>query len=72
MLESEDHNVLDSNGDAPLHCYVKRTDKENYNCLIMFLTYSKCNVNLRNSDGQTALHLACKVSAIIIYNTRVR
>jgi ankyrin repeat protein len=28
-----------------------------------FLIYSKCNVNMFNVDGQTALHLACQVSS---------
>ena len=62
LFEIEDHNALDCNGDAPLHCYVKRRDKEKFNCLITFLIHSKCDVNLLNIDGQTALHLACKVS----------
>ena len=62
VFEIEDHNALDSNGDAPLHSYVKRTDKERFDCLVTFLTYSKCDVNFLNIEGQTALHLACIVS----------
>ena len=62
LFEIEDHNALDSNGDAPLHSYVKRRDKERFDCLVTFLTYSKCDINYQNIDGQTALHLACKVS----------
>ena len=62
LFKIEDHNALDSNGDAPLHCYVKRRDKERFNCLITFLIYSKCDINFLNIEGQTALHLGCKVS----------
>ena len=62
LFEIENHNALDSNGDAPLHSYVRRRDKESFDCLVTFLTYSKCNINYQNIEGQTALHLACKVS----------
>ena len=62
LFDITDHNALDTNGDAPLHCFVKRKDKEKFNCLITFLIHSKCDVNLPNTDGQTALHLACQVS----------
>ena len=62
LFEIENHNALDSNGDAPLHSYVRRRDKESFDCLVTFLTYSKCDINYHNIEGQTALHLACKVS----------
>jgi ankyrin repeat protein len=66
-FEVTDHDTLDSNGDAPLHCLVKRKDirvREKFNCLMTFLVYSKCNVNMLNVDGQTALHLACQVNTL--------
>ena len=62
LFEIEDHNAFDSKGDAPLHSYVKRRDKERFDCLVTFLTYSKCDINYLNIDGQTALHLAYKVN----------
>ena len=61
LMKVEDHNVLDFNGDAPVHSYIRRRDKEKFNCLMTLLIYSKCDVNLPNKDGQTALHLACEV-----------
>ena len=61
MDKVEDHNVQDMDGDAPVHAYVKRKDKEKMNCLMTFLIHSKCDVNLPNEEGQTALHLACQV-----------
>ena len=61
LFEVTEHDTLDSNGDTPLHCFVKRKDREKFNCLIIFLIHSKCDVNLLNKDGQTALHLACQV-----------
>lgn len=64
LIEVTDHDTLDSNGDAPLHYFVKRKDKEKFKCLMTFLIHSKCNVNLLNVDGQTALHLACQVIEI--------
>jgi hypothetical protein len=69
LFEIEDHNALDSNGDAPLHSYVKRRDKERFDCLVAFLTYSKCDINYQNIGGQTALHLACKVSHCFFWST---
>ena len=62
LLEVTEHNTLDQNGDAPLHYFIKRKDREKFNCLIAFLIYSKCDINLLNAGGQTALHLACQVS----------
>lgn len=56
-----DHNALDMNGDAPVHSYVRRRDKEKFKCLMTLLIHSDCDVNLANRDGQTALHLACEV-----------
>lgn len=62
--QARDHNALDANGDAPLHCFVKRKDREKFNCLMALLIHSKCDINLPNKDGQTALHLACQVKII--------
>jgi ankyrin repeat protein len=62
-MEVTDHDTLDSNGDAPLHYLVKRKDGEKFKCLMAFLTYSKCNINMLNVDGLTALHLACQVNS---------
>ena len=59
LFETENHHALDSNGDAPLHSYVRRRE---FDCLVTFLIYSKCDINYQNIEGQTALHLACKVS----------
>ena len=61
LIEVTDHDTLDLNGDAPLHYFVKRKDKEKFKCLMTFLIYSKCDINMLNVDGQTALHLACQV-----------
>ena len=61
LFEIKDHNILDKNGETPLHSYVRRTDKEKFNCLMTFLIHSKCDVNLPNREGRTALHLACEV-----------
>lgn len=61
LFKVTDHNALNQDGDAPLHSFVKRRDKEKFNCLMAFLIHSKCDVNLTNREGQTALHLACEV-----------
>ncbi len=50
------------NGDAPLHAYIRRRDKQKQNCLMTFLIHAEHDVNLVNEEGDTALHLACKVS----------
>ena len=61
LRKVDDHDALDMNGDTPLHSYVRRRDKEKFNCIMTFLIHSKCDVNLPNREGQTALHLACEV-----------
>lgn len=48
-------------GDTPLHAYVKRQDKQRMNCLMAFLIHAEYDVNMVNKDGDSALHLACKV-----------
>lgn len=53
------------NGDTPLHAYVSRKDKHKLDCLMTFLINApKCDVDMLNDDGNTALHLACKVSFV--------
>lgn len=59
--EGVDVNHL-HNGDAPLHSYVRRRDKHKLSCLMAFLIHSKCDIDMKNKDGETALHLACKVN----------
>ena len=58
LFEVKDHNIQDANGDMPVHSYVKN---QRFDCLMTFLIHSKCDVNLTNRDGYTALHLACQV-----------
>ena len=48
-------------GDTPLHAYVRRRDKNKLGCLMTFLINAKCDVNAVNKDGDSPLHLACKV-----------
>ncbi len=48
-------------GDAPLHAYVRRKDKNKLDCLMAFLTDPKCDVDVVNEEGDSPLHLACKV-----------
>lgn len=45
-------------GDTPLHAYVKR---QKMGCLMAFLIHAKYDVDMVNSGGDNALHLACKV-----------
>ena len=61
LVKVGDHNALDMNGDAPVHSYVRRRDKQKFKCLMTLLIHSECDVNLANKEGQTALHLACEV-----------
>ena len=65
LSKVEDHDAWDKNGDAPVHSYLRRRDKEKFNCLMTLLIHSHCDVNLANKDGQTALHLACEASSMI-------
>ena len=65
LFEITDHNIQDANGDMPVHSYVKN---RTFDCLMTFLIHSKCDVNLPNRDGYTALHLACQVWRIVPNN----
>lgn len=67
LVKVVDHNALDANGDAPVHSYVRRRDKEKFKCLMTLLIHGNCDVNLPNKDGQTALHLACEVKPLSLF-----
>ena len=71
LVKVGDHNALDMNGDAPVHSYVRRRDKERFKCLMTLLVHSDCDVNLANKDGQTALHLACEVKPQCCYSVQL-
>ena len=53
-----DVEVLDCNGDMPLHAFVRGSKLE---CLFAFLINAEYDVDALNSSTETALHLACKV-----------
>ena len=48
-------------GDTPLHAYVRRQDKHKMECLMTFLVHADYDVDMVNDDGDSPLHLACKV-----------
>ncbi len=57
-----DADALDENGNTPIHAYIKRGDKRKLECLMTFLINAKYeDINAKNHDGDTPLHLACKV-----------
>ncbi|XP_065842029.1 serine/threonine-protein phosphatase 6 regulatory ankyrin repeat subunit B-like isoform X2 [Oscarella lobularis] len=49
--------ATDKNGDSGLHLCALFSDSEE--CVIWLLEHASIAVNLRSSDGQTALHVAC-------------
>ena len=53
-------------GDAPIHYYIKRQDQNRFECLMAFLIHTPRSdiIDLVNSEGMTALHLACKVAVV--------
>ena len=60
-----DPDGLDGNGDAAIHCFVRRQrgEKQMFSCLMALLIHSRCDVDLPNANGDSALHLAADVSA---------
>ena len=59
-------NSLNRQGDALLHSLVKKQFKKRdlkRDLLTALLTYSDADVNLRNEDMSTALHVAVQVTA---------
>ena len=60
-----DPDGLDGNGDAAIHCFVRRQrgEKQMFSCLMAMLIHSRCDVDLPNANGDSALHLAADVSA---------
>lgn len=54
-------------GETPLHAYVRRHDKQKLQCLMTFLVHAEYDVDMVNKDGDSALHLACKVSLFRCY-----
>lgn len=67
LLKTEsDVNVVNSNGDAPIHSILKRGNspkdrREIATLLMTLLTFSPVDVNLTNRDKMTPLHLAAQV-----------
>ena len=62
-----DADGIDENGDSPIHAYVRRGDKKRMECLMAFLINAKYkDINAKNTDGDTPLHLACKVKGVHI------
>ena len=63
LLRSEvDPDAADDKGDTPLHAYVKRKDKNKFDCLMTLLIHSKCELDNPDEEGMTPLHLAAQVS----------
>ena len=57
-----DVNALDEEtGDAPIHSIAKRKRKDRLELLMALLVNSTVDVNLLNSRGNSALHLAVEV-----------
>jgi ankyrin repeat protein len=57
-----DVNVLDSDDNTPFHCAFHRFDPNNDNNIIVFaylINQNNFNVNIKNRNGRTFLHLAC-------------
>ena len=50
-------NVLDLNGDAPIHLAYR---KGNNNIVKLLLSHPKLDVNIANKSGNTVMHYACK------------
>jgi len=57
---------LDPNGDTPIHYYIKSGRKNMFDNLMTLLIHCDLDglVDLINSDGNTPLHLACRVCPI--------
>ena len=70
ILQRENTNpdVLNENGDAPLHSIVKSKRQDKVELLVTLFTHSTTNVNMQVANGMTALHFAAQVSHIVIYN----
>lgn len=65
-----DVNALDEEtGDAPIHSIVKKKRKDRVELLMALLVNSTVDVNLLNSRGNSALHLAVEVQiyAMLLY-----
>ena len=68
MEASTDANALNSHGRAPLHSLVekKAVDKEEklkkMSLLVTLLTYGDVDIDKATSAGETALHIATRVS----------
>ena len=56
-----DVNILDPQGEAPIHRLVKKKRKERVELLIALLTNSNADVNFGTARSMTALHFAVEV-----------
>ena len=66
-IDGVDVNTINSDGDTPLHCYVKmdRPDKIDYiTALLVHCNIGTLNINKKNRHGNTPLHLATQVFVI--------
>ena len=55
------NKVDDESGDAPIHSIVRRRRKERPELLLILLTNSNADVDLKTRKRMTALHLAVEV-----------
>lgn len=65
-------NIYNSQGDTLLHSLVKlkfekRKKSLKRDLLAALLTYSDADVNLKNEDGNKALHLAVQVGDLLFF-----
>ena len=66
-IDGVDVNTVNSDGDTPLHCYVKmdRPDKIDYiTALLVHCNIGTLKINKKNRHGNTPLHLATQVFII--------
>ena len=67
----DEANILDSDGDAPIHYLAKcRGGVEDLEAaktlVIKLLTYTNADVDLKNGSGRTALHIVAEVSTNVL------
>ena len=59
-----DLNGKDGSGQAPIHAIITSKRRKSPALLLTLLSNSNTDVSIKTDDGETALHLAVKVSSV--------